>query len=123
MDSFGEGGRRVARSISVYPEGGGEPLYEEPLGSESAVRESWSEPAAALGLPLLAAVYDHGFYHGTRWAGAELRQVLDELARLEGHWSSAGLPPDILKDLRERAGNLRAAVALAQERGGFVDIG
>jgi hypothetical protein len=113
----------MARGISVYKEAGGESLYEQPLGSESAVREWWSEPASALGLPLLAAIYDYGFYHGNRWSGPELRQVVDEMAQLEEHWSMAGLPPDVLADLRERAEYLRAAVALAEECGGFVDIG
>jgi hypothetical protein len=113
----------VARAISAHRVVGGEPLYEEPLGSESAIRESWSEPAAALGLPLLAAVYDHGFYHGTRWADVELRTVIDELARLEEYWSSAGLPPDALADLLERAGYLRKAVLMAEACDGFVDIG
>ncbi len=112
----------MARSISVHRESSGDSLYDEPLGSESAVREWWSQPAAALGLPLLAALYDHGFYHGNRWAGAELRQVLDQLTQLEEHWSLAGLPPDVLADLRERAGYLRAAVALAEGCGGFVDV-
>ena len=113
----------MARGVSVHEMAGGESLYDEPLGSESAVRLWWSGPATALGLPLLAAIYDHGFYHGNRWAGPELQQVLAELARLEEHWSSAGLPPDVLADLRERAGYLRAAVALAEECNGFVDVG
>jgi hypothetical protein len=87
-----------------------------------AVRELWSEPAFALGLPLLAAIYEHGFYYGNRWAGPVLQQVLNELARLEPHWSSAGLPAEVLADLRERAGYLRTAIALAEECDGFVDI-
>ena len=112
----------MARGISVHREAGGESLFAQPLGSESAVREWWSEPAVALGLPLLAAVYDRGFYHGSRWTGPELQQVLDELGRLEQHWASAGLPADVLTDFRERAGYLRAAVAVAAGCGGFVDI-
>src|SRR4051794_30741458 len=43
---------------------GAKPLLDEPLGGEGAVREFWSAPATRLGLPLLAAVYEHGFYHG-----------------------------------------------------------
>jgi hypothetical protein len=113
----------VARTISVYRLAGGEPLYEQPLGSESAVREWWSEPAEALGLPLLAAIYEYGFYHGNRWAGRDLKQMRRELARLELHWSSAGLAADVLANLRERAGYLRAAADLAEEYEGFVDIG
>jgi hypothetical protein len=113
----------MARGISVHREAGGESLYDEPLGSEWAVREFWSEPAAALGLPLLAAVYEHGFYHGNEWSGPDLPRVLDELARLEEHWASAGLPANVLADLQERAGYLRAAVAVAAGCGGFVAVG
>jgi hypothetical protein len=112
----------MARSISVHREAGGEALYDEPFGSEAAVRESWSGPAVALELPLIAAIYDHGFYHGVRWAGVELAQVLAELSRLEVHWSTVKLPPGIAADLAERAGYLRYAVALAEECGGFVAI-
>jgi hypothetical protein len=103
----------VARHILVYQEVDGEALYEAPFGSESAVRESWSEPAATLELPLLASIYDIGFYHGIRWSGSELRQVLEELVCLEAHWTAGGQPSDVLADLIERAGYLRAAVTLA----------
>jgi hypothetical protein len=48
--------------------------------------------------------------------------VLDELARLEQHWSSADLSPEVAADLAERAGYLRVAVALAESRGGVVSI-
>jgi hypothetical protein len=120
--SFGGRGRSLARGINVYRQGGGESLYDNPMGSESAVREFWSEPAADLGLPLLADVYEHGFHRGNTWSGSALRQVVDELARLEEYWASAGLPGNVLADLRERAGYLWAAVAIAERCGGFVDI-
>ena len=113
----------MARTISVHREAGGEPLFEEPLGREATVREWWSEPALVMGLPLLAAVYEDGFRTGVRWAGPELRHVLGELARLEEYWASAGLSADAAADLGERAGYLRTAVAVAEECGGFVDIG
>lgn len=113
----------MARIISAYRDvGDEEPPYEQPFGSESAVRESWSEPAATLELPLLASLYDHGFYHGIRWSGTELEQVLEELVRLEIHWMEAELPSAVLDDLVERAGYLRAAITLAQQHGGIVDI-
>jgi hypothetical protein len=113
----------MARSISVYREAAAEPLYEQPLGSESAIREWWSEPATVLGLPLIASLYEHGFYSAIRWAGPDLTRALRELATLEAHWMSAGLPPEAIADLAERASYLRAAVAKAKECGGFVDIG
>lgn len=112
----------MARHISVHREVDGEAIYEEAFGSEWAVREGWSEPAAVLGLPHLASIYDYGFYHGNRWGGTELSQVLGELALLEAHWTAAGLPSDVLADLRDRAGYLRTAVTIAQQCGGFVDI-
>lgn len=112
----------MARGISVYRHDGGDPLYCEPLGSESAVRESWSEPADALGLPLLAAIYERGFYDGVRWSGAELAEVLSEVARLEKHWSEAGLAAEVIADLYERAKYIRVAVTIAEQCDGFVVI-
>jgi hypothetical protein len=113
----------MARSISVYREAASEPLYEQALGSESVIREWWSEPAMVLGLPLIASLYEQGFYSGIRWAGPELARALRELATLEAHWKSAELPPEAIADLAERASYLRAAVAKAEECGGFVGIG
>lgn len=118
----GERGVALARRISVHREAGAESLFDEPLGSESAVREFWSEPAEALGLPLLAAIYEHGFYHGNRWSGPQIRQVLDEVALLEKHWASLGLANDVTTDLYERAGYLRAAAKIAEDCGGLIDI-
>jgi hypothetical protein len=112
----------MARHMSVHREVDSEPLYDEPLGSEWAVRESWSEPAAALGLPLLASIYEYGFYHGIRWSGPELRQVWGELDRVESHWKTSRLLSDELSDLIERAEYLRAAITLAQQCDGFVSI-
>ena len=112
----------MARHIWVQRRDGEEPIYNEAFGSESAVRESWSEPAAKLGLQLIAAVYDRGFHEGIRWAGAKLDQLLEELGRLERHWQSAGLSPDVAKDLHERAGYIRTAVALAKQCSGYVNI-
>src|SRR4051812_33242410 len=112
----------MARGIAVYREDGGEALYDEPVGSEAIVREYWSGPAASLGLPLIASIYEHGFYHGNRWAGPELARVLAELEGLQVHWSTAGLAPELAQQLAERAGYLRAAVALAESCGGFVSI-
>ena len=112
----------MARCLYVNQVGASEPLYEEAFGSESAVRESWSDPAAVLGLPLIASIYEFGFYHEIRWAGPELETVLHELDRLERYWHSARLPTEIAEDLRERAKHLRAAIALAKQCGGIVTI-
>ena len=112
----------MARGITVHREDGVEAMLDEPLGSESAVRERWSTPAATLGLPLIASIDDHGFYRGIRWAGPQLAQVMAELAVLEDHWASIGLPPDVAADLAERAGHLRTALTLAGDCGGFVAI-
>jgi hypothetical protein len=68
----------MARSLTVYHRGDMEqtspsdwqvfedadPLFEEPFGSESIVREYWSSPAESLGLTLLSSIYDEGFYLG-----------------------------------------------------------
>lgn len=126
----------MARRLSVYrredvvpvpPDGwqvqdGAEPLYDEPLGSESAIRESWSTPAAQLGLPLLAKIYEQGFYQGIRWSGEQLSTVTAELDRLESHWLASEPSAEILSDLQERALFVREAVAIAAECGGWVVI-
>ncbi|AWM40534.1 hypothetical protein GobsT_09540 [Gemmata obscuriglobus] len=126
----------MARDLGVYrfedivegPTGswhvrdGAEDLFDRPLGSESAVRVFWSEPATALGLPLIASVYEYGFYHGVRWSGDQFRAVAAEVDRLEAYWIAAGLPPDTLADLRARAALVRQAVSAAEACGGWVVI-
>lgn len=126
----------MARDLSVYRSadvidlppgnwkvrGGAEPLYEQPLGSESAIRTFWSDPASRLGLPLLAAISEHGFYHGVRWREGQLQAVRAEVDQLEGHWPHLSLPPDVIDDLQERARFMREATALAEEIDGCVVI-
>jgi hypothetical protein len=112
----------MARGIAVYREASGEALFDEPLGGEDAVRRWWSVPAAALGLPRLAEVYERGFYQGVRWSGPALAEVRAELARLEAHRAAAGLPPEVAADLAGRTGSLRAALDLAESYGGCVCI-
>jgi hypothetical protein len=97
-------------------------LFDAPLGSESAIREWWSAPAVSLGLPLLASIYDHGFSHGIRWGGSELKQVLDELSRLAEYWTTANGLPDVGYSFAERAQYLRQAIAVAENCGGIVVI-
>jgi hypothetical protein len=127
----------VARALSVYrradvewisPDSwrvrdGAEPLYEQPLGSESAVRELWSSPAAELGLPLLASLYDEGFYRIILWEGRKIGQVMNELATLEGYWVRAVFDAAVRADLLERVNWLRVALNMAASCGGWVSIG
>lgn len=101
---------------------GAKPLYDEPLGGEGPVREFWSAPAAQLGLPLLAAVYEHGFYLGICWHGDQLDAAEAEVARLEEFWQGAGLDAGTLQGLSGRAAYLRTAVGLAREHGGILVI-
>ncbi len=99
-----------------------EPQFEQPLGSESAVREFWSSPAAELGLPLLASLYDEGFYRGIFWSGHELDQALRELASLEEYWARAPYDDETRADLCERAGWMRDALRLAARCQGWVSV-
>jgi hypothetical protein len=126
----------VARALGVYrhedlievpPDSwrvrdGAEDLCDRPLGSESAVCQFWSVPAVALGLPLLAAVYEYGFHHGIRWSGKQLTSVVAEVNVLEANWITKGLLPETLADLRERAAFVREVVAVAQACEGWVVI-
>ncbi len=101
---------------------GAECLYDQPLGSEAAVGQFWSAPAAELGLPLLAAVYEYGFHHGIRWSGEQISAVAAEVDRLEAHWSASGLSADALANLQERAGFVRQALSIAAQASGWVVI-
>jgi len=98
------------------------PLFVAPLGNESAVYEWWSAPAEALGLPLLASIYEYGFRHGIRWANGQLKRAHAEVVQLEAHWKSAGLPDDQLAMRLERSGYLREALTIAQEHRAVVII-
>jgi hypothetical protein len=51
-----------------------------------------------------------------------LLQVREEAARLQESLAEARLPSELLADLRERAGYLGAAVDIAEQCAGFVDI-
>lgn len=99
------------------------PHYEQPLGSESAVREFWSTPAFELGLPLFTPIYQDGFYHAVCWSGNQLKAIVVELDQLETHWLGMELPGEILSDLQERAGFLREALAVALKIDGCLLIG
>jgi hypothetical protein len=127
----------VSRSISVHRQedfgpfdgaggwcvlNGTVPLYEEPFGSESAVWGWWSAPAAKLGLPLLASIYEYGFNNGIRWSGEELPRVSKELSALEEHWRSLVLPQDDMERRTERGAYLRKALAIAQTEGAVIVI-
>jgi len=97
-------------------------LCDRPLGNEYAVGEFWSRPAIELDLPLFAEVYGPGFDHGIRWSGPQLQAVGAEVDKLEVYWATAGLPPETMAYLRERAGFVREAVAVAEACGGWVII-
>jgi hypothetical protein len=101
---------------------GAEDLCDRPLGSESAVREFWSGPAIELDLPLFIEVYAYGFDHGIRWCGEQLRAAAAEVDGLEAYWATADLPPETLVSLRERAGFVREALAVAEACGGWLVI-
>lgn len=94
----------------------------EPLGSEAAVREYWSDPAYRLALPHLASIYDVGFSEGCEWSGSALDEVAAELEQIESAWAEMELPPEVLADLAERLTTFRRAVAMAREIDGVVQI-
>lgn len=126
----------MARDVTVYRGGdvaevppdswtvraGATPLYDRPLGSESAVREFWSRPAIDLDLPLLMDVYGVGFTDGIRWSGDQLRAAAAEVDRLEADWATAELPPGTLADLRKRTRFVREALEVAIGCGGWAVI-
>lgn len=96
--------------------------YENPLGSEAAVREFWSEPATSLGLPLLASIYDEGFYNGVGWSGPELDRLAEELEVLEGYWKNMSFTETDRSDLAERMSFMRTAIQVAKQRDGVLTI-
>jgi hypothetical protein len=98
------------------------PLFEESLGSESAVREFWSSPAEKLGLVLFSSIYDEGFHRGNFWRAEQLDQVVNELGLLENYWRESPLPLNTLADLSERALYLRRAIAVARDQDGVLSI-
>jgi hypothetical protein len=95
-------------------------LFDSPLGSESAVRQYWSDPAARLGLSLIASIYEQGFYVGCEWSAGKLDKLLDEITKLELHWKDAALQKEVLADLSERATSFRAAINTAKESNGII---
>ena len=97
-------------------------LFRQPLGSEWEVKEYWSDPAATLDLPLLSTVYDEGFYQGIQWGGDQLPQVRAELGRLETHWSTSGYTSEVTAMLAEKARQMRTALDLAEQHGGYLVI-
>jgi hypothetical protein len=101
---------------------GAENLCDRPFGNDPAVGEFWSGPAIVLNLPLFAEVYGYGFDHGIRWSGEQLQAVAAELDALDAYWANASLPSETLAHLRERAGFVRQAVAVASECGGWLVI-
>src|SRR5262245_60879428 len=115
----------MARLITVQKgsQANAEPIFEQPLGSESSIREFWSNPARELGLPLLTPLYETGFYNGVMWKGKQLSEALGELTRLELYWATMSLDEETRNDLQQRAAWLREALRLAELTGASVDIG
>lgn len=97
-------------------------LFDAPRGSESAVCHWWSLPTALLKLPLLASIYEVGFHHGIRWSGPQLKQVLDELDRLEEDRAASNEQPDTEYNFAERVQCMRQAIAIAESCDGAVVI-
>lgn len=102
-------------------------LFDEPFGAEGTVRDWWSGPAANLGLPLLADIYEHGFHLGVLWGPKDFPQVLAELDLLESHWKEM-CDWNVADEstghavLAERAEFVRRAIAIATEVQGYVVI-
>ena len=137
VSSYSARAGKMARSMSVYrpsdvlpstsggfsvPEAA-DTIYEQPFVSESGVLEFWSAPALELGLPLLASIYDEGFYRGIFWQGDQLAAVKAELLQLEKHWPIAVSDTATLGALRERACWLHVALDTAESCDGWVSIG
>jgi hypothetical protein len=97
--------------------------FDAPLGSESAIRLYWSDPAAALNLPRFAAIYERGFQEGIFWLTDDFEGVLQELEQLEQHWQQMKLSDDMVRNLRVRAGHIREAIRIAGEMDGLIVIG
>src|SRR5215467_1691652 len=87
-------------------------LCEGPLGSEGVIRVYWSEPAQRLRLPLIASIYDDGFYRGCDWSGPDLDRLATELYVLTAYWRQEGL--EDLPWLEERADGLRKGIDIAR---------
>jgi hypothetical protein len=87
-----------------------------------AVRQYWSDPAKKLGLPLIASIYEQGFYVACEWCGAELDQLSAEIGRLEVYWQKLPLAEGLQRDLCERAATVWDAINAAKKCDGVLMI-
>lgn len=113
---------RSAEFDAWRKEADGKCLYDQPLGNESSVRLFWSYPAAEIGLPLIADMYERGFDEGIEWSDEQLEQVEQELLHLEKHWKAQNLHQELHTDLRERMQYLREAIKVARQHDGVISI-
>ena len=113
-------------------------VYENPLGADGTVFESWHVPAIRLGLPLLGSIYQNGL----EVEGQQVIELGHELDALERFWASTDfsqaepLPRSIIHPngieetqlvplvdhLRTRLGYLREAIRIAVECDGVIVI-
>jgi hypothetical protein len=104
----------MARDIIVHQlEGGDCPLLVTPLGSETSVRELWSDPAEMLGLPLIASIYERGFHEGIQWSGNELDALIEELEVFQAYWSASSMGSEGDLQLHVRMTEFKSAIELA----------
>lgn len=101
---------------------GAEALFDAPLGSERAIETWWSKPAAGIGLPLLAGLFEAGQSGPVFWCGQDLPLLQAELDRLEAHWATLQLAPDVAADLASRADHFREALDEAAAAAGAVVV-
>ncbi len=81
----------------------------------------WSDPAARLGLPLIASTYQVGFHEGCEWSGPDLDALEQEVAALESYWRQH-VREGTLAHLLETADSLRRAIQIARDANGVVSI-
>lgn len=105
-----------------FQEAGRRHLFFAPFGSEGNVREYWSEPASRLGLPLIAAICDEGFYESCFWQGTQLDALEAELSLLGRYWTGERFSQETLSYLTSRMKTFREAIEVARFVGGVVMI-
>jgi hypothetical protein len=101
---------------------GSEPLFSQPLGAGSTLREWWAGLARVLGLNLLATLGAGEPNPVGCWSGSGLLQVAAEIAALEAWWATADVPWEVVAELQEAARCVREAVEVAEKCGGWVVI-
>jgi hypothetical protein len=108
-------------------------LFDDRLGSGASIGTLWSQPAQAIGLPLIARIYNDESLEVSR---PDLQSLDGELDRLVEHWTRQ-VPDDgyvtvrvgtrelqypQLVDLMLRADAVRAAIRIAARVDGTVIV-